>query len=59
MVVVCPDGCGPGDAIVVTSHGGVELEVLIPDGVGEGDEFEVSFPPPAEGAADSSDGESF
>ena len=43
MVVVCPEGCGPGDAIVVSNHDGAELEVLIPDGIHEGDEFEVSF----------------
>eukprot|EP01052_Picozoa_sp_SAG31_P027790 SAG31_NODE_2631_length_5350_cov_1.613026_2_plen_382_part_00 len=39
--VECPDGCEPGDAILVTAADGRELEVVVPDGVGPGMVFEV------------------
>ena len=41
LSVVCPDGCGPGDPLYVTTPSGQEVEVLVPEGIEPGDEFEV------------------
>ena len=42
MLVVCPDGLGPGDLIVVDTPDGRAIEAVVPEGVSPGDEFEVS-----------------
>ena len=36
MVVGCPDGCAGGDAIVVVTSWGEEVEVVVPDGIVSG-----------------------
>eukprot|EP01052_Picozoa_sp_SAG31_P003783 SAG31_NODE_149_length_22476_cov_41.827189_10_plen_1989_part_00 len=41
LSVFCPDGCGPGDPLYVTTPSGQEVEVIVPDGVNPGDAFEV------------------
>jgi hypothetical protein len=40
LLVVCPEGVGAGDAIIVAGPDG-EFEVEVPEGVEAGDEFEV------------------
>ena len=42
-VVTCPEGSGEGDALLVTTPGGKEVEIIIPPGVKAGDDFHVSF----------------
>ena len=42
LVVVCPPGVRAGDAVAITTDGGVELTVDVPDGVAPGDEFTVA-----------------
>ena len=42
LSIECPEGVGPGDAIVVVStEDGRELEVVVPEGVFAGMMFEV------------------
>ena len=56
MLVGCPDGCTGGDAIVVMTSWGEEVEIVVPEGIAPGDEFEVSSPrPKGHGAAESLD----
>ena len=46
MSVICPDGVGAGDWIVVDTPDGRELEAQVPPGVQPGIEFSVALPPP-------------
>ena len=41
LVVVCPDGVGPGELLVISTEDGSEHEVAVPDGTEPGDEFVV------------------
>ena len=55
MTIVCPDGMGEGDALLVTAPDGRDVEVVVPAGISAGDEFEVDVgvgesPAAAEGA---------
>ena len=50
LTVVCPDGCGPGDAVNLqidlppaSEEGMQQLNIVIPDGCYPGDEFTVDF----------------
>ena len=43
LVIVCPDGVSVGDALVVSSPTGEDVEILVPPGVLPGQEFEVEF----------------
>ena len=42
MTISCPEGVSAGEAILVTTGDGQELEVEIPEGVQAGDEFEIA-----------------
>ena len=42
-MVTCPEGSGEGDALLVTTPGSKEVEIIIPPGVNAGDDFHVSF----------------
>ena len=44
--VICPDGVGPGDWIVVDAPDGRELEAQVPPGIQAGMEFSVALLPP-------------
>ena len=49
LVIACPEGMGEGDALLVTTPSGVDMEILVPAGVNPGDEFEVQFDEEEEG----------
>ena len=57
MVIVCPDGMGEGDALLVTTPSGEDAEILVPAGVGPGDEFEIEVDGPAEGEGEGATGD--
>jgi hypothetical protein len=42
--VECPEGCGTGDRLAITTPDGLEVEVIVPGGVLEFEEFQVSVP---------------
>ena len=46
MAVICPDGVGSGDWIVVDTPDGRELEAQVPPNIHPGEEFSVALPPP-------------
>eukprot|EP01050_Picozoa_sp_SAG11_P007358 SAG11_NODE_611_length_8216_cov_4.843661_4_plen_558_part_00 len=48
MRVSCPEGCGAGDLVTVTTEWGEELEVVVPDGVQPREDFDVSVLRPPE-----------
>ena len=43
MVVACPAGVPPGGLIMVTTQGGVQLQVAVPPGIQPGQTFQVAF----------------
>ena len=50
LTVMCPDECGPGSVILISTDWGTELEVEVPDGVHAGDEFVVTVEMPQQSA---------
>mmetsp|Transcript_77088 Transcript_77088/g.160461 ORF Transcript_77088/g.160461 Transcript_77088/m.160461 type:complete len:179 (-) Transcript_77088:57-593(-) len=42
--VECPEGCKPGDPIMVTTQAGQNVQVIVPDGVWPGMMFNVEIP---------------
>ena len=43
MVVACPAGVPPGGLVMVTTQGGVQLQVAVPPGIQPGQTFQVAF----------------
>ena len=43
LEIICPEGCGPGDLILIEGPDGEDIEVIVPDDVGSGETFEYDF----------------
>ena len=41
--ITCPDGCGPGDFILIEGPDGEDIEVMVPDNIAPGETFEYDL----------------